>query len=222
MDLFAQNKLLLRIVILLAVLNAMSIGILLWKELSRRPNQVPPVSRERSSVTSALQHELNLSADQVDQFKRLRAGYSEKEEAVRQAIRNERDSMNVAMFNRYTDEAGVLALARRIADNEYEMELLRFKQSQELKSLCTPEQLEKFERLVIEMRDYFRPEKDPSGERSKPSGDQQTRQRPPRSDEDRSKQRPPRPDDDRSRKRPPRPDDDRPRQQQPRPDDAGK
>jgi len=196
MDLFAQNKLLLRIVILLAVLNAMSIGILLWKEFSRHPNQAPPPSRERSTVTSALQHELNLSADQVDQFKRLRAGYSEREEAVRQAIRTERDSMNSAMFNRQTDEAGVLALARRIADNEYEMELLRFKQSQELKSLCTPEQLEKFERLVIEMRDYFRPDNQPQGQRPRPSENE--RLRPPRPDGDRPKHPPPQPDNDRN------------------------
>jgi Spy/CpxP family protein refolding chaperone len=67
--------------------------------------------------------------------------------------------MNALMFNKLTDEAVVKALARGIAESEYQMELLRLEQAQNLKAICTPEQLEQFEALVKEIRDYFKPNK---------------------------------------------------------------
>ena len=77
------------------------------------------------------------------------------------AVRNERDSMNTVMFNKNNNEELVKSLAKRISDNEYQMELLRFDQAKEFKSICTPEQLEKFEGLIKEIRDYFRPDNQP-------------------------------------------------------------
>ena len=35
----------------------------------------------------------------------------------------------------------------------------RYEQAKELKKICTPEQMEKFETLVLEIRDYFKPDK---------------------------------------------------------------
>ena len=43
----------------------------------------------------------------------------------------------------------------------FKMELLRYEQAQELKAACTPEQQERFQNLVIEIRDYFRPDNQP-------------------------------------------------------------
>lgn len=42
------------------------------------------------------------------------------------------------------------------------MELLRFEQAKELKSICNDKQQEKFEKLVKEIRDYFRPDNQPT------------------------------------------------------------
>ena len=70
--------------------------------------------------------------------------------------------MNVIMFNKLTDSLLIKSLAANIAANEYQMELMRFQQANELKKICNPQQLEKFERLVIEIRDYFRPDNLPS------------------------------------------------------------
>ncbi|MFV8358122.1 hypothetical protein ACNQGB_18305, partial [Flavobacterium sp. XS1P32] len=57
-----------------------------------------------------------------------------------------------------TDEAKIEMFAIRISDNEYKMEMLRYDQVKELKAVCKPEQLAKFEDLVKEIRDYFRPD----------------------------------------------------------------
>jgi Spy/CpxP family protein refolding chaperone len=112
-----------------------------------------------------LKQELNLNDSQVEQIQQLRSDFFEKEKVLARAIRAKRDSMNLVMFNKQTDEQLLKRLAREVADGEYEMELLRIAQAQQLKSICNPEQLEKFEGLVREIRDYFRPDNRPQNKR---------------------------------------------------------
>jgi Spy/CpxP family protein refolding chaperone len=161
MDIFAQNKLLIRIVIILAVLNVLSISVFVWKDVSRNPPPPPNDTNERKDISLILQKQLNLSEPQTEQIRTLRSDFFQKEKELETIIRNERDSMNVAMFNKSINDTLILSLAKRVSQNEYKMELLRFEQAKKFKTLCTPEQLEKFNDLVIEIRDYFKPEKEP-------------------------------------------------------------
>jgi parvulin-like peptidyl-prolyl isomerase len=160
MDIFTQKKLLIRIVILFTVLNILLIGALLWKDFFHRPP--PPVNQDRPrDITEILKRELNLSEKQVAQIKNLRSAFFAREKDLEEIIRYERDSINAAMFNNVTNDELVRSLARKVADNEYKMELLRFDQAQSLKSICTPKQLEKFEGLIIEIRDFFKQDEKP-------------------------------------------------------------
>jgi periplasmic protein CpxP/Spy len=161
MDIFAEKKFLVRLCILLALINVFFIGYFLWKDVlhHNEPHLFP--GGEYRDVSAILQKELNLSAQQVELINKLRADYFEREKKLASVIRGERDSMNTVMFNKSTDEELIKSLARSVAENEYQMELLRFDQAKELKAICTPDQLEKFQRLVIEIRDYFRPDNQP-------------------------------------------------------------
>jgi Spy/CpxP family protein refolding chaperone len=161
MDIFTQKKLLLQLVILLTVLNLALIGIFLWKDVFRRPRPTEQ-TKEYRDVTKILERELKLTRRQVDQIKNLRSVSFEKERVLSEIIRSERDSINAIMFGNAPDEILVKSLARRVAENDYQMELLRFEQSREFKSICTPEQLQKFEGLVLEIRDYFRQDNKPT------------------------------------------------------------
>jgi Spy/CpxP family protein refolding chaperone len=160
MEIFSQNKLLIRCVIFLALLNVFSISIFWWKESHQGPLLFPR-NEDYHDVSGVLQRELNLTPEQTEQIKKLRSDFFEKETTLTATIRSERDSMNQLMFNKDTDAELVKAIARRVADNEYQMELYRFEQAQRLKSICTPEQLQKFNGLVKEIRDYFRPDNQP-------------------------------------------------------------
>jgi periplasmic protein CpxP/Spy len=160
MDIFTQKKFLIRIVILLVLLNLLLIGFFLFRGTYSKPPRQGNQNEFRD-VSEILRRELNLSNEQVDQIRILRSSYFEKEEALAAVIKGERDSINMIMFNKSTNEELVRSLARRVADNDYKMELLRFEQAQKLKSVCTPEQLEKFENLIIEIRDYFRRDNQP-------------------------------------------------------------
>jgi Spy/CpxP family protein refolding chaperone len=165
MDIFAEKKLLIRLIIVLALLNMVSIGVFLWKGFDKNK---PPQQKERKDnapkdrkdIAAVLEEELELSKTQVEQIQNLRAEFMDKEDAVQQTIRNKRDSMNVEMFNKNTNDDAVKSLARGIADLEYQKEILRYEQSKAFKAICTPEQLEKFEDLVKEIKNYFKP-KDP-------------------------------------------------------------
>jgi hypothetical protein len=160
MDIFTQKKLLIRIVILLTMLNLFLIGLFLLKDIVRKPPP-PGKTNDYRDVSDILKRELNLSKEQVDKIRILRSSYFETEEALATVIKGQRDSINMIMFNKSTNEDLVRSLARRVADNDYKMELLRFEQAQKLKSICTPGQLDKFEGMIIEIRDYFRQDNKP-------------------------------------------------------------
>lgn len=158
MDIFTEKKFLVRSVIVLALLNIISTGIFLWKgsTCSERPRDSDNYKKE---VATILEKELQLTEEQVEQIKKLRAVFSEKEKEISRTIKSKRDSMNAEMFKITTDDSLVIALAKGVADNEYQMELLRFEQSKAFKAICTPGQLEKFDNLVKEIKDYFKPDK---------------------------------------------------------------
>jgi hypothetical protein len=161
MDIFTQKKLLIRIAILLTTLNMLLIGALLWKDFIHRPPRPDENSNHPRDVSSILQRELNLSKEQVAQIRILRSSFLETEKELADEIKSERDSINTVMFNKKTDEDIVMFLAKRVADNDYKMELLRFEQAQEFKSICTIEQLEKFEGMIKEIRDFFKQDDKP-------------------------------------------------------------
>ena len=136
MAIFEQKKLLVHLVILLTVLNLFSIGIFLWKDFSHHCEpELFPHHNEYRDVSTILQKELNLTDKQVEQIKNLRSDIFDKEKSLATIIRNERDSMNETMFNKTTNAEEVQTLAKSVADNEYQMELLRIEQAQQLKAI---------------------------------------------------------------------------------------
>ncbi|MEI6088835.1 MAG: hypothetical protein WCR42_00130 [bacterium] len=157
MDIFAQKKCLVITVIVLAVLNISFISFFFLKDAFYAQNQKPFDKNDFKNVSKILEKELNLSKTQVEKIETLRKDFFKSEKLLSEEIKNKRDSMNTAMFNKTINDSLVISLARRIADAEYKMELLRYKQAQKFRSICTPEQLDKFGKLVKEIRDYFRP-----------------------------------------------------------------
>ena len=158
MDIITKNKLLFSCVLALATLNIILIGIFFWKGFKEQNNSDIRINRDKPEISSVLEKELDLTPEQVEKIKKLRSEFFEKEKVISDNIKLERDSMNSNMFNKNSDEQSIKSFARSIAENEYKMEMLRFEQALQFKTICTPEQLKKFEGLVKEIRDYFRPE----------------------------------------------------------------
>ncbi len=170
MDIFTQKKFLVITIIVLAVLNITLMGFFLIRGNSNRPEQSNnSFSKDKiTDLSDVLKKELALSAEQVERIKKIRSDFFEKEKELSKEIRGVRDSMNFIMFNKDTDEEIVKDLAKRVSEYEYKMELLRYEQAQQFKSICTPEQREKFEALVKEIRDYFKPNNQPPRKGDRP------------------------------------------------------
>ena len=155
-----------RLVVFLIMLNILTVVAFLWKCIFTAPPSHPPPAGEDSrmngnnrSLSGILENELNLSKEQSDKMQKMRDDFFKKENDLSAVIRSQRDSMNIEMFNKSTNEELVVSLAKRISENEHKMEMMRFGQSKAFKSICTQAQLEKFEKLVREIRDYFKPVK---------------------------------------------------------------
>ncbi len=164
MDIFQQKKFLVRVVFLLTGLNLSLLGVVAWREFSPKEKRGPLVfpNKDYRDVSGILKKELQLTAEQYERVKRLREEFYEREYLLAKETRGKRDSMNVEMFNSRTNDTLVIRLAHEVADREFQKEMLRVEQSKRLKEICTADQLGKFEVLVKEIRDYFRPDNQPT------------------------------------------------------------
>jgi Spy/CpxP family protein refolding chaperone len=163
MDIFRQQKYLTRAVITLVFLNIGLISFFVWREV--KPHHEPllfPKNEAYKNLTDILKKELQLNEKQVQQFHSIREDYFRQEVELKQKIKDNKDEMNAEMYNKHSNENKIMALAQQTSNFEYQMELLRYQQAKELKSICNPEQQDKFEVLVKEIRDYFRPDNQPN------------------------------------------------------------
>jgi Spy/CpxP family protein refolding chaperone len=128
---------------------------------SHREPLMFPKNEAYKDVSKILKKELDLTNEQVLQFDEIRKRNFEKQAILKKIIRDYKDAMNMEMFNKNSNDDKIKSLARQVSENEYKMELLRYYQAKELKAVCKPEQLDKFQDLVIEIRDYFRPDNQP-------------------------------------------------------------
>jgi alanine racemase len=162
MDIFAKQKIFVRTIILLVFLNVGLIVFFIFREM--KPLHEPllfPKNEAYNDVSGILKKELNLTDNQVLQFDEIRKQNFEKQAALKEIIRVDKDAMNQEMFNKNSDEAKIIRLAKKVSQNEYQIELLHFEQAKKLKAVCNEAQLDKFQDLVLEIRDYFRPDNQP-------------------------------------------------------------
>ena len=157
MDIFSKNKFLVRVIFVLIFLNLFSTGYL-WRNMNKRPNRNQP-KPEKVNTANLLKDKLHLTDQQVTEINRIRDDFTQKEEKLILLIKAQRDSMNIEMFSETTDSAQLKRIARQLVENEYQMELYRIEQAQQFKNVCTKDQLTEFQNLVIDIRDFFQPQR---------------------------------------------------------------
>ena len=163
MDIFKQQKYLKRTILILVLINIVLISFFVWREI--KPHHTPllfPQNEAYHDVSTILKRELNLNQNQVSKLNEIRERYYLKEIDLKKKIKDLKDSMNDEMFKNDSHDIKIITLAEEISINEYKMEMLRYNQAKELKSICTPQQQLRFEALVKEIRDYFRPDNQPT------------------------------------------------------------
>lgn len=161
MDIFAQKKFLQKIVALLILLNLALLFFLFFNKNNHHQPLLFPQKEAFKDVSGILKKELNLSDEQALKIQQLRDSFYLKEQQMEVINKSKKDSMNVAMFSKNTNDSLVMRLAKEISTNRYERELMRYNQAKALKEICTPKQQEQLSNIVKEVRDYFRPDNQP-------------------------------------------------------------
>lgn len=159
MDIFSQTRFLQRLVVLLVISNLLIACFYWWRFNGHAQNtgkDPRPVKQQELPVL--LQKELGLDDNQASGLKRIRASFFEKELVLSDSIRQLRDSMNQLMFSSTIHDPELEELGKAVSAYEYKMEMLRVEQAREVRSLCTPEQRIRLEKLIREIRDYLKPE----------------------------------------------------------------
>lgn len=157
MSIFSRRKILIQAIVLLTILNVILLVFSGWKYF-KSEQETTPKPIDRAALGTMLTKELVLSKNQADSLMKLREAFFIKESQISKETRTKRDSMNLLMFSDVAQDSILIRLAAGVASNEYQMELLRIEQANQLKKLLTADQLRRLEKLVREIRDYLKPE----------------------------------------------------------------
>lgn len=153
-DIFTQVQQLKKWLIAMILVNLTILGILFFvASHNGKPHPDP------SHLAAVLKEELSLTEKQTGELVSIRQNFFKLEEPLSLMIRSQRDSMNIYMFRDDADTLFVREIAGRIAQNEYQMELGRLRQSVALRNILTPQQRLKLSALMKDIKNYFKPEK---------------------------------------------------------------
>jgi periplasmic protein CpxP/Spy len=139
-------------IVVLVALNLSTIGMIWMREM--RPPAGPPGDNrpDEQAVVRFLQSELALSDDQVRQYQQLRQRHAQEIQRLREEIGElKRQQLKAQLDMDIPDMERATQAARRIADNQFELELLTFQHFAELRTLIGHEQVEKLRSLLLEL-----------------------------------------------------------------------
>jgi len=159
MDIFTKNRATNWMIVLLVILNVSSLTTIWFLQLRQSPL---PQDNRPDNVRHFLEQELRLTEEQAQQFEELRKQHFVETKAIHEEASQLKKTIMDELFASPPDTAKVESLAEQIGSKQTELEQLRFYHFLNLKSLCEPEQVEKFQALIHEI---FQPPGPPEADR---------------------------------------------------------
>ena len=176
MDFFSKNKALTLTIIFLVVLNLISIGTILYKELRPEPPfmgpMAPRMERERmpGRMDGFLGRELNLTPDQREKFSEFRQEHFEKMQALEQELNEKKKEMMELALSEEIDTQEVDMLAEEIGILYARISRINVDNFQLMTSILDTSQVTLFKKLVKEIMPMQGPPGDRQGRRGKRRG----------------------------------------------------
>lgn len=149
MDYFSKNKIVIWVIAILALLNIFTLSTI-WFMQYRGPSRVP-FREEPGHMRQGLrilEKELDLSADQIKVFDDIRQRHFEKMKVLQKEIFSLRQEIMDELNRTTPDTEQIRLLTIRIGEQETLKERYILKHFSEMKAACTPQQKEKFNRLL--------------------------------------------------------------------------
>ena len=159
-----KNKLLTALVVLLLIANAATLA-LFWMGKAKHP------PRPKGTPQEFLVKELKLDTKQQEQLDVLRKEHREAADELREKIKDAKESFFDLLKQANVTDSAKQAAAKAVSSNTEALDLMTLNHFQKLRTLCTPEQQNKFDKIIHEVASMIgqpRPPGGPEGDRPPP------------------------------------------------------
>lgn len=138
-------KSLVTIIIFLLITN---IAMLIFFLASGRPADTRQKNREFNGMYNSLQSEVGFTKDQLDQYQALRKEQRDKVRPLFNELRNAKKDFYKLIYSSASPDSLINADADSIAQKQKALDMQMFRYFKNIRSICTPEQLPKFDTTV--------------------------------------------------------------------------
>lgn len=146
MNNITKTRSLIVIIIFLLVTN---IAMLVFFILLNKPVDKRPKSREQGgSMYNSLQNEIGFSQDQLAQYQVLRKKQRESVRPLFGELRSAKKDFYELVYSSTVSDSLINADADSIAQKQKTLDLQMFRYFRNLRSICTPDQLQKFDSTI--------------------------------------------------------------------------
>ncbi len=142
-----NNKILLFIVAILLLAN---IAIVFYFVNQRDPDRHSgKPDRQRSPITEFLQKEIGFSTQQLDEFEKTRQKHRQLMRPLFEEIKAAKVQFYGLLTNPSVPDSTLDAAAKKIGDKQLQIDMQTFRNFNEIRTLCTPEQQPKYDSLIV-------------------------------------------------------------------------
>jgi len=138
------------LVFIIAILVLTNIAVLVYF-LRTEKSSHEGEKKGKNGLSTALQKEVGFNDEQVAKYRQMREEQMKIMRPLSDDIRRSKDSMFRLLGNREISDSVIHHLAGDIAMKQKEMDLRAFNHFRRVRQLCTPEQLQKYDSLVVKM-----------------------------------------------------------------------
>lgn len=141
MNSISRNKVLLAIIAILLVTN---IGMLIFFFKCHRQ----PVEEKRKGFTERLKTEVGFTQQQMDVFEPKKKAFWDRMRARFEEIKKTKEDFYYQMYDPSIPDSVIVKKADVIGDQQKELDLQVLRHFKDVRTLCTPEQLPKYDSLL--------------------------------------------------------------------------
>jgi protein CpxP len=162
MDTVKKNKSLVSIIIFLLITN---LAMLFFFIVLGRQGQRNSHDRDQNGISRALQNDVGFTKQQLDSYQLMRKDHMEKMHALLDELRKAKTDFYSLIYSARSSDSSVSTAAASIAEKQKTLDLRMFEHFRMVRSICTPNQLQKFDSTIkkVIIRMTSRPAKEGHG-----------------------------------------------------------
>jgi len=145
METLTKNRSLVTIIIFLLVTNIAMLVFFLM--LDKTPQRLAR-GRDPNGMSTMLQKEVGFNADQLDAYQSLRKGQLDTVHTLFDEVRKTKMDFYSLIYSSQVPDSTLSAAADLIAEKQKVLDLYMFKHFKQVRTICAPGQLEKFDSAI--------------------------------------------------------------------------